>query len=116
VCLRVRFTGYSVKHDKNFTTRQRKVPGRLSKTELDAEHDATIFGDDSSVGRNADGTFTVEKVLDVRRRSGGRLSSRVCWSRDLRLLCLHDGGGRRKVDHAEHSFCTSLSCRHHALK
>jgi hypothetical protein len=22
-----------------------------------------------------------------------------CWSRDLRLLCLHDGGGRRKVDH-----------------
>ena len=22
-----------------------------------------------------------------------------CWSRDLRLLCLHDGGARRKVDH-----------------
>ena len=22
-----------------------------------------------------------------------------CWSCDLRLLCLHDGGGRRKVDH-----------------
>ena len=22
-----------------------------------------------------------------------------CWSRDLKLLCLHDGGGRRKVDH-----------------
>jgi hypothetical protein len=21
-----------------------------------------------------------------------------CWSRDLKLLCLHDGGARRKVD------------------
>ncbi len=21
-----------------------------------------------------------------------------CWSRDLKLLCLHDGGGWRKVD------------------
>jgi hypothetical protein len=22
-----------------------------------------------------------------------------CWSRDLKLLCPYDGGGRRKVDH-----------------
>jgi hypothetical protein len=30
-----------------------------------------------------------------------------CWSRDLRLLCLHDGGRRRKVDHG--SFVLYLS-------
>jgi hypothetical protein len=67
--LRVRFTGYSVKHDKNFTTRQKKVRGRLSKAELDAERDSTIYGDESNVGRNADGTFAVEKVLDGSRRA-----------------------------------------------
>jgi hypothetical protein len=38
-----------------------------------------------------------------------------CQSRDLRLLCLDDGGARRKVT-TEHSLGTSLSCRRHALE
>ena len=79
---KVRYIGFGPSADEKFTARQAGIRKRISAAALRAEREVTrehnCYGG-KTVGRNADGTWEIERLLRHRSRRGKRTQYLVRW-------------------------------------